>query len=197
MSKILLGTREAREAAGSGRENSDQNGIAEFDSVANLDRDLARENAPKLLARAANPWDSMEGAPGPEERRPAMVEMALTAIVSGDLWRAAKYAAELRNAGDLYDSDRLMGNILYDSDRREEAVALWRKCLDQKPGDVELRKRLVVYYRLLRPSQRPKEYEGWLASLPELARPGGVPSTVLRPMGPGDPLAGPTLRKSQ
>ena len=172
MSRMLFGTREARETAGNATENSDGNGIVEFDSLANLYRELSHENSRALLAHAANPWDLMDGVPALEARRETLIELAMADIVSGDLNRASRSAADLRSSGNTYDADRLTGDVLYASDHRDEAVALWMKCIAERPDDLHVRQRLTAYYRLLRPEQRPKEYEGWVVSLAGIANSG-------------------------
>ena len=162
ISRILMGDVEARTLAAVARENSDQNGAIEFDTLKNLYLDLSADNWAQLSARGVDPWKYVSGAPPLEQRVPVLAEMSAAALLTNDLQRGIRYTEQLRKAGDEYDADRLQGNLLYELDRREDAVALWMKCERKKPGDALVVGMLVNYYQLMQPSQRPKEYEDWL-----------------------------------
>lgn len=162
ISRILFGTAEARSFAENARENTDNNGALEFSSLANLYADPSAATGERLYAQAADPWNFVTGAPDLANRKDAIAAMVSSAAITNDLQRALKYAATLRAAGDEYNADRLTGNIYFMLDRRADAAALWTRCAAENPRDPRVLRPLVEYYRLLRPEQRPKEYETWL-----------------------------------
>jgi spermidine synthase len=160
LSRILLGSTEARGFATGAPLNSDNNGRVEFASLWNLYADHSPGNGPRLIAHATDPWQYVNGAPS--DRRQTIVEMIYSALVTGDLQRGMKYTADLRNLGDVYGADRLTGDLLYSLDQRDAAVEAWKRCLAANPNDQGIKQRLVGYYSLLRPNQRPADYQNWL-----------------------------------
>jgi spermidine synthase len=161
LSRILYGTTEARAAAGEAPENTDSDARLEFSALSNLYVNHAPENGPRLLSYAADPWKLVTGDLSREERQRALIEMVYTCILTRDFDRGLHYAGQLRETGDVHDGDRLMGDVLYATNRRDEAVACWRRSFKSNPKDAIVRSRLVNYYQLLRPDQRPKEFAAW------------------------------------
>jgi hypothetical protein len=175
---VLLGTREARDASNGAPVVTDSNGLAEFHALTNLYRPQAHQNAEWLFAHAADPWAYVRNAPAPAERRGPLVEMARFAILSADSTRATKYAAQLRAIGDGFDADLFTGDISFLNDRRQEAVDLWRKCITAQPEDRRAQLRLVEFYRLLRPEQRPPEFDVWAQNVQRTPDAPVMPFTV-------------------
>ncbi len=166
LARVLFGTREVAGIAGSAPLNTDDNGSLEFSALANIYQDRKDEILNRLFAASIDPWEYVEPRPSGEDAYPAQLEMSEAALVMRDTERGFKFVRRAVEQKESFETHVLLGDLLYATSHSEEAAQEWKRGLDFKPDDVRVVRRLVSYYQLLWPWQRPAEYSEWKKIVP-------------------------------
>ncbi len=163
-SRVLFGTAEIPALTAGAPFNTDNNGLIEFETLANQHRDLRDENVERLFESAVDARNYLTGAPTDAQTR-LLVELTSSSVGLRDFRRGLVYAQELLRNDDSYVSNLVAGDVLYGLRRTPEAIAKWRRSLELQPGGTAAMLRLVRHYRPMWPRDRPPEFKAWVDAL--------------------------------
>jgi tetratricopeptide (TPR) repeat protein len=162
--RILFGGAEIPALTGGAPLNTDDNGLIEFASLANLYSDTKVRNTDRLFESAVDARNYISGVPE-DTRSRVLLELSRSAVSLHDFRRGLVYSQALLGYGDSYTSSLAAGDVLYGLRRTPEAIEQWRRALELQPGDAAALLRLVRHYRANWPRDRPPEFRAWAAEL--------------------------------
>lgn len=162
--RVLFGAAEIPALTAGAPLNTDDNGLLEFASLANLYRDTKQQNTLRLFESAVDARNYLTGAT-PETHSRILLELTNSAVSLRDFRRGLMYSQDLLGLGDSYASSLSSGDVLYGLRRTPEAIAQWRHGLELQPDGAGALLRLVQHYRIKWPRDRPPEYKAWEAAL--------------------------------
>jgi spermidine synthase len=164
LSRVLFGPAEMGFAKA--KLNTDDNGLLEYSAIAHVYLDSKDQNMDRLYEASVNAWNYVDRIPEGETRRVASIQMGDAALYQGDYRRGYEYIQSAINQKESYETDLVGGDLLFKLNHLSAAAESWTRALTFRANDPLAKMRLVAYYKLLRPSQRPPEFAKWVASLP-------------------------------